>query len=90
MINCGKRTYCIDWNIEVNGRKVVDHNWDLDEQSKWNVILNDRKLRDVASQDENNEYKIEVQDLHDKDEDPLKMERLLRPVVIMINSDFRK
>jgi len=35
--------YCVDWNVEINGKKLVDHNIDLYNQ-KWNTVLNGRRL----------------------------------------------
>ena len=36
-------SYCVDWNIEVNRRKLWDHKAEL-ENSKWNVTFNGRRL----------------------------------------------
>jgi hypothetical protein len=35
--------YCVDWNVEVNGRKLMDHTIER-ENNKWNVEVNGRKL----------------------------------------------
>jgi hypothetical protein len=82
----GKRTYCIDWNVEVNTRKVIDHDWDLNNK-EWNVEIDGQRLRDTAAASEIDQksgtYKIEVSDPHFNDSDPLREKRLLRPVMII-------
>ena len=35
--------YCVDWNVEVNRRKLWDHKAEL-ENGKWNVTVNGRRL----------------------------------------------
>src|SRR4051794_16142709 len=39
-----KDKYCIDWNLEVNHKRLVDH--DIDFWGKWNMIVNERRLMD--------------------------------------------
>jgi hypothetical protein len=36
-------SYCVDWNIEVNRRKLLDHKAEL-ENSRWNVKFNGRRF----------------------------------------------
>jgi hypothetical protein len=38
-----KFCYCVDWNIEVNGRKLLDHKVEL-ENKRWNASFNCKKL----------------------------------------------
>jgi hypothetical protein len=40
-----KFCYCVDWNIEVNGRKLWDHKVER-ENKRWNVVFNCKKLMD--------------------------------------------
>jgi hypothetical protein len=46
-----KCCYCVDWNVEVNRRKLWDHKAEL-ENSRWNVIFNGRQLMDFAKDKE--------------------------------------
>lgn len=40
-----KHKYCIDWNVEVNQKRLVDHNIDLKE-ANWNMKVNGKDLMD--------------------------------------------
>jgi hypothetical protein len=40
-----KGSYCIDWNVEVNGRKLRDHQIEL-ANNYWNLEFNGRKVMD--------------------------------------------
>ena len=44
------RCYCVDWNVEVNGRKLLDHKVER-ENAMWNVTINGRTLMDNISND---------------------------------------
>lgn len=41
-----KNLYCVDWNVEINGRRLIDHS--IDFNGNWNMKVNDRKLMDIA------------------------------------------
>jgi len=36
-IKFGKGSYCVNWNIEVNGMKLMDHTDDMEQKDKWNT-----------------------------------------------------
>jgi hypothetical protein len=58
--------YCVDWNIEVNGRKLWDHKVEL-ENKRWNVVFNGKKLMDHMHKDEKKEL-MELMNKNDKEE----------------------
>lgn len=39
-----KHRYCIDWNVEVNYKRLVDH--DIDRRANWNMKVNGKLLMD--------------------------------------------
>lgn len=41
----GKGSYCINWNIQINERKLIDHEYDI-KNEKWNIKVNGMKLMD--------------------------------------------
>jgi hypothetical protein len=47
-----KNKYCIDWNIEVNQRRLIDHN--IDSISNWNMKVNGKRLMDKEEMRINN------------------------------------
>jgi hypothetical protein len=68
-----KHKYCIDWNLEVNHKRLVDHDIDLDR--KWNMIVNGKPLMDrkEGNDNKNNEkWNVPLQHLAPKDQDKLK------------------
>ena len=50
-----KRCYCIDWNVEVNGRRLRDHEIEL-ANTKWNIEFNGRKVMDYVDESPNDKY----------------------------------
>jgi len=91
----GKGHYCIDWNIEVNGRKLIDHDYDC-ENAFWNIEVNGRKLMDHTDDNKvkwNIEVKkkeIETQEDYEKrrwglivKDEPEADKRLLRPLYLV-------
>jgi hypothetical protein len=71
--------YCVDWNVEVNRRKLLDHKAEL-ENDKWNVKFNGRKLMYPAKDEEKKvfrtmqNYRIE----NDDEEEEAVLPRLLK------------
>jgi hypothetical protein len=56
-----KRYYCIDWNVEINRKRLVDHS--IDFNGKWNIKVNGRHLMDFENKTEfqkNSEGKLEL------------------------------
>lgn len=52
----GIGSYCIDWNVEVNGRKLVDHKIDLNNK-RWDVKINGRNLMYTANEEDRDQWK---------------------------------
>ena len=50
-----KICYCIDWNVEVNGRRLRDHEIEL-ANNKWNIELNGRRVMTWKDKNQNYEY----------------------------------
>jgi hypothetical protein len=87
-IKTRKVYYCVDWNIEINGKKLVDHPVDFHNQ-KWNTKLNKRPLMcHIDSKEKDNEWwnadfddegkSIIESRMHKEDK-----QRLLRPVELV-------
>jgi hypothetical protein len=87
--------YCIDWNVEVNGRKLLDHEDEL-QNEYWNVNVDDRKL--MAHETDGGKMNHSILGIEDDKlkskkemlrmlnaEDPERKKRLLRPLLIMDN-----
>jgi hypothetical protein len=48
--NIIRHIYCVDWNVEVNRKRLVDH--EIDSSANWNMQVNGRHLMDKYSRND--------------------------------------
>lgn len=70
--------YYVDWNVEVNGRRLRDHESELNNRY-WNKIVRGRKARDHVETTSTSEEKLKKGNR----EDPDNHKRLLRPLMLV-------
>lgn len=79
--------YCVDWNVEVNRRKLWDHKAER-ENSKWNVKFNGRRLMYNESNDEQKRIILTMQ--NDRIEKEEKEERKVEKYRKKYIKEFRE
>jgi hypothetical protein len=82
-----RRSYCIDWNVEVNGRRLVDHRPELNTHY-WNVTYDGRPVM-LHGDGPSIKKPKETLDERKKNTDIVRLEsdedyeRLLRPLILI-------